>query len=106
MASSKKVGFWEKVLPQAAKLPGTSGFFKGKIDFLKKNSAAGSEAAPDKLLRLQKKSNFWNKNLPQAAKLPGTSGLFKKKVRFLRKKTAPGSEAAQDKWLVQKKTFF
>ena len=49
----KKVDFLEKVLPQAAKLPGTSGFFKRKVNFLPKV-------------------------LPQAAKLPGTSGLFKK----------------------------
>ena len=49
----KKYVFLEKNLPQAAKLPGTSGFFK--------------------------KHDFLEKNLPQAAKLPGTSGFFKKK---------------------------
>ena len=48
-----KVRFLRKVLPQAAKLPKASGFFK-KIDFLEKV-------------------------LPQAAKLPGTSGFFKKR---------------------------
>ena len=47
----KKIDFLEKVLPQAAKLPGTSGFFKTQINFL-----------PEVL--------------PQAAKLPGTSGFL------------------------------
>ena len=74
----KKTIFWEKVLPQAAKLPGTSGFFK--------------------------KVNFLPKVLPQAAKLPGTSGIFKKN-RFL-EKSAPGSEAAPDKWLHQRGVDF
>ena len=74
----KKTFFGEKVLPQAAKLPGTRGLFK-KIYFFEK------------------------KVLPQAAKLPGTSGLSKKKSHFLRKSSAPGSEAARDKWLLQKK---
>ena len=88
------------MLPQAAKLPRTSGFFKKKHDYWKR-SAPGSEAAPDKWL-LQKKGKFLEKVLPQAAKLPGTSGLFKKNVRFLRNSSAPGSEADRDKWLVQK----
>ena len=66
----KKVEVLEKVLPQAAKLPGTSGFCK-KADFL---------VARDKWL-LQKKT-ISIKNLPQAAKLPGTSGFFKKKSKF------------------------
>ena len=52
VASSKKIDFLVKVLPQAAKLPRTSGFFKKSVDFLAKV-------------------------LPQAAKLPGTSGFFK-----------------------------
>ena len=45
------------VLPQAAKLPRTSGLFK-------------------------ETSYFEKKVLPQAAKLPGTSGLFQKKFKF------------------------
>ena len=49
----------KKILPQAAKLPGTSGFFK--------------------------KVNLLPKVLPQAAKLPRTSGFFKKTVNFLPK---------------------
>ena len=69
--------FWKKVLPQAAKLPRTSGLFKTKI---------------------------W-KNLPQAAKLPGTSGFFKEN-QFSAKSSAPGSEAARDKWLLIKAIDF
>ena len=77
VASSKKVGFLrKKVLPEAAKLPGTSGFFE-KVVFLIKSSAPGSEAARDKWL-LQKSRISEKKILPQAAKLPGTSGFFKK----------------------------
>ena len=55
----QKVSILRKVLPRAAKLPQTSGFFKKEVDVLEKV-------------------------LPQAAKLPGTSGFFiKKKVDFL-----------------------
>ena len=93
----------ETFLPQAAKLPGTSGLFIKKIirffrnnsapgsgaardkrlvqnnrPLFEKSSAAGSEAAWDKWL-VRKKNRFLRKVLPQAAKLPGTSGLFKKK---------------------------
>ena len=46
----------KKVLPQAAKLPRTSGVFK-KLGFLRKSSAPGSEAAQDKWL-VQKKTDF------------------------------------------------
>ena len=121
MASSKKVDFLEKVLPQAAKLPGTSGFFKKKRSVSGKRSAPSSEAAQDKWLLIKKvdvlekfcprqrscpgqvasskRHDFLEEVLPQAAKLPGTSGLFKKKY-LLRNSSAPGSEAARDKWLV------
>ena len=67
-------------MPQEAKLPRTSGFFKEKVDFLKKV-------------------------LPQAAKLPRTSGFFKTN-RISGEKSAPGSEAAQDKWFLRKKKSF
>ena len=78
----KKADFGEQVLPQAAKLPGTSGLFKKKTShILRNNSAPGSEAARDKRL------------------------VQKKQVRFLRKSSAPGSEAARDKWLLQKNMF-
>ena len=123
MFSLKNI-FFEKNLPQAAKLPGTNGFFK-KYSFCQK-SALGNFAARDKWL-LQK-SRFLEKVLPQAAKLPGTSGFFKKKSIFWNKfcprqrscpeqvassikkqlsanSSAPGSEAAQDKWLLQKSRF-
>ena len=49
----QKNDFWKKVLPQAAKLPRTSGLLKKMISEKKKQ-------------------------LPQATKLPGTSGFFKK----------------------------
>ena len=64
-------------MPQAAKLPSTSGLFK-KSRILRNSSAPGSEAAQDK----------W---------------LVQRKHHILRKSSAPGSEAARDKWLVQKK---
>ena len=97
----KNVG---KVLPQAAKLPGTSGVFP-QNELSGKSSAPGSEAAWDKWFLL-KKNEFLEKNfprqrscpgqvacskkrlisektvLPQAAKLPGPSGLFEKKSDF------------------------
>ena len=125
VVSSKKVKLLEKVLPQAAKLPRTSGFFK-KSRLSGKCSAPGSEAAWDKWF-LHKKNHFLPKVLPQAAKLPRTSGSFKKKSgkmfcirqrscpgqvassktkRFPGRSSAPGSEAARDKWLVQKKNRF
>ena len=90
----------EKVLPQAAKLPWTTGFFK-KNEFLEnKKCAPGSEAAPDKWLL--KKIEFLEKVLPQGAKLPRTSGFFKR-IDFLENSSVPGSEAARDKWLLPKK---
>ena len=76
----QKVKFLEKNLPQAAKLPGTSGSFQISHNS-GKSFAPGSEAAWDKLL-LPKKVKFLEKVLPQAAKLPGTSGLFKKKKKY------------------------
>ena len=100
----KQVNFLPKVLPQAAKLSGTSGF-------LRKSSAPGSEARDKWLLQKNcprqrscprqvasyKKIDFLEKVLPQAAKLPGTSCFFKKKT-ISAKSSAPGNEAAQDKW--------
>ena len=61
-------------MPQAAKLPGTSGLFKKNPNF-EKSSAPGSEAARDK----------W---------------FVQKQIRILRKSSAPGSEAAPVKRLV------
>ena len=66
----------KKALPQAAKLPGASGFLKKMI--------------------------FWKKVLPQAAKLPGTSGFFKKKSIFCqqfcpRQRSCPGQVASSKK---------
>ena len=77
----KKTYFGEKVLPQAAKLPVTSGLFKKKVHILRKSSALGSEAARDK----------W---------------FVQKEVGFMGKSSAPGSEAVPDKWLVRKKSDF
>ena len=74
VACSKKVEILRKVLPQAAKLPGTNGLFK-EVRFLRRK-----------------------KVLPQAAKLPGTSGLLKKspisEIKFcLRQRSYPGQVA-------------
>ena len=76
----KTTGFLEKVLPQAAKLPGTSGFYK-------------------------KKSIFCQKFCPRQRSCPGQVASSKGS-QVSAKSSAPGSEAAQDKWLVQKKTHF
>ena len=81
MVSSKKVNFLLKVLPQAAKLPGTSGFFQ-KNDFLEKSSAPGSEAA-------------WDKWLLQTKRFSGKRAISGKS-------SAPGSEIARDKWFLKK----
>ena len=92
------------MLPQAAKLPGTSGFLKNS-QISANSSAPSSEAARGKWLRKQKIA-FQEKVLPQAAKLPGTSGFFKKKLISEKQSSAPGNEAARDKWLLQKKSGF
>ena len=65
-------------MPQAAKLPRTSGLFKKKVGFLRTSFALGSEAARGKWL-VQKKVGFLRKVLPQAAKLPRTSGSVARK---------------------------
>ena len=101
MACSKKVLFLEKVLPQATKLPGTSGFFKKKSIFWKK-SAPGSEAARDKWL-LQKEIIFSAKSSSPGSEAARDKWLLQKKDRFGSKSSAPGSEAARDKWLRQEK---
>ena len=91
-------------MPQATKLPGTSGFFR-KSRFSGKSSAPGSEAAWDKWL-VQKKVRFLRKKFcPRQRSCPGQVACSKK-VEFLRKSSAPGSAAAPDKWLVQKKVRF
>ena len=72
----KKNDFLENVLPQAAKLPGTSGFFKKKSNFPQAAKLPGTSGF------FKKKSIVWKRVLPQAAKLPGTSGFFKKKSDF------------------------
>ena len=87
-------------MPQAAKLPGTSGFFK-KVEFLAKVLPRAAKL-PKTSDFFTNKVDFLAKVLPQAAKLPGPSGLFKKN-RIFEKSSAPGSEAARDKWLLQKK---
>ena len=96
----KNIDFLEKVLPQAGKLPGTSGLFKQIV--------LGKKVLPQ-AAKLPRTSDFFQKKrlkvLPQAATLPGTSGFFQKSLKF-EKKSAPGSEAARDKWLVQKQVSF
>ena len=116
--------FRKKQLPEAAKLPGTSGLFKKRSDsekkfcprqrscpgqvacsknnqFSAKSSAPGSEAARNKL-PLTKNRFYGKKVLPQAAKLPGTSGFFKKKSIFCKKfcprqRSCPGQVASYNK---------
>ena len=86
-------------MPQAAKLPGTSGFFPKKFDFLEK-------VLPAKLPRTSdvfKKVRFLRKKLPQAAKLPWTSGSFPQKIISVNNST-PGSEAVQDTWFLPPKS--
>ena len=110
VASYRKFGFLEKHLPQAAKLPGTSGLFKKKVDFLEKSSAPGSEAARDKWC-LQNKSIFWKKFCPRQRSCPGQV-VSSKTVYFLEKvlpqaaKLPGASGSLKDKWLVQKKSDF
>ena len=103
MLVQKKTIFLEKVLPPAAKLPGTSGFFH-KMIFWTKTSAPDSEAARDKWL-LQK-DDFVEKDLPQAAKLPGTSGYFKKKSIFLPKVLPQAAKLRGTSGFFKKKTAF
>ena len=77
VASSKKINCLPKVLPQAAKLPGTSGFSRKKLI-------------------------FWKKFCPRQRSCPGQAASSKKS-KCSAKSSAPGSEAARDKWLLQKK---
>ena len=98
-----KVDFLEKALPQAAKLPRTSGFFKNEIDFLEKKFCPWQRSCPGQVVS-SKKVDFLEKVLPQAEELPRTSGFFKKKT-FSGKESAPGSEAARDKWLLLQKSL-
>ena len=98
MASNNKVDFLENNLPQAASLPGTSGFFK-KSQFLRKSSAPGSEAARDKWL-VQKKNQFLRKSSAPGSEAAWDKWLLQKEVGFLEKSSGPSSEAAQDKWLL------
>ena len=100
----KKVDFWKKVLPQAAKLPGTSGFFQKKSFFEKKicprqRSCPGQGACP-------KKNTFFKKKFCRRQRSCPGQVASSKKVRFLRGTSAPGSEAARDKWFLQKKSDF
>ena len=77
----KKVRFLRKVLPQAAKLPGTSGLSK------------------------KKRPIFETKFCPRQRSCLGQVACSKK-GHVSRKSSAPGSEAARDKWSLQKKSDF
>ena len=115
------------MLPQAAKLPGTSGLLK-KMSFLekqfcprqrsclghvacskkshglRKSSAPGSEAAREKWF--VQKNDILRKSSAPGSEAARDKWLVEKTTHFLRTKSAPGSEAAQDKWLVQKNARF
>ena len=91
-------------MPQAAKLPGTSDFFK-KNYFLRKSSAPGSEAARDKWF-VQKKVPILRISSAPGSEVAQDKWFVQKKVHCLRKSSAPGSEVARDKWLLQKKCQF
>ena len=92
------------VLPQAAKLPGTSGSFPPKSQISEKTVPPQAAKLPRTSGFLQKKLNSW-KNLPQAAKLPRTSGLFKKKS-FVEKKFCPRQRSCPGQGACPKKTVF
>ena len=84
----QKNEFLEKVLPQAAKLPGTSSLFKKKVGFLRIGSAPGSEAAPDKWL-LQKKSRISEKKFCPRQRSCQGQVASSKKSRISEKKFCP-----------------
>ena len=100
VVSSKQVDFREKVRPQAAKLPRTSGFFK-KVSFCqtfcpRQRSCLGQVAS-------YKHNRFSGKKFcPRQRSCLGQVASYIKN-RFL-ESSAPGSEAARDKWCVQKKS--
>ena len=81
VASPQKSTFLEKVLPQAAKLPATSGVFKKNL-FLRKSSAPGSEAARDKWLVQKKKSYFEKKICPRQLRRLGQVACSQKNIFF------------------------
>ena len=86
VASSKRSRISGKNLPQAAKLPRTSGFCKKSLIF-EKRSAPGSAAALDKWF-VQNKSDFEKKFCPRQRNCPG-QWASSKRDRLLRKKFCP-----------------
>ena len=86
MSSSKKVRFLRKSSAPGSEAAPDKPLLQKNVDFWK-SSAPDSEAARDKWL-LQKNVDLLAKVLPQAAKLPGTSGSFKNS-RISEKKFCP-----------------
>ena len=91
----------ETVLPKAAKLLRTSGFFKnnqisGKI-------CPRQRSCPGQVASSKKKSIFCQKFCPRQRSCPGH--VASSKSRLSGKSSAPGSEAARDKWFLQKSKF-
>ena len=75
---SRNIIFREKVLPQAAKLPGTSGLFNKKVPISRTKSAPGSEAARDKWLVQKESPTFEKMFRPRQRSCPGQVGSSKK----------------------------
>ena len=98
----KKHFFGEEVLPQAAKLPGTSDVFKKKR-FLRISSAPGSEVARDKWF-LQKNIVFEEKIRPGQRSCPGQVACSKIVV-FFSGKNLP-NRITKNKSNVENKRFF
>ena len=87
------------MLPQAAKLPGTSGLFKNKLFLIGKicprqRSCPGQVACSKKNICLEKTA--------PSSEAARDKRFVQKKSQFLKTSSAPGSEAAPDTWLLQK----
>ena len=96
----KRVDFLEKVLPQAAKLPGTSDLFK-KSPHFEKNICPRQRSCPGQVVSSKKKI-FWKKFCPRQRSCPGQVASSSQSS-FSGKRSAPGSEVARDKWFLNKK---
>ena len=102
--NSSKPVFREKVLPQAAELLGTSGFFQKKMISWKK-FCPRQRSCPGQVVSSKKVPIFCQKFCPRQRSCPAQVASYKNN-RFSGKSSVPGSEAARDKWLLQKKTKF
>ena len=118
-----------KVLPQAARLPRTSGLFKNTL-ICGEQICPRQRSCPRHVVSSNKIRFPRKKRLPQTAQLPRTSGLFRTNKSEFWKKFCPrqrgcprqvtystkelfcgnssalGSAAAPDRWLLQNKINF